>query len=250
MNVAALKITRVFAGGRSEEKDLLSVTEHALEIFVNGKKTASLVCTPTNLLELVAGRLLTLGFIEEKSEIAEINFCESKHRAFVTLLHQIPLEEKTDTELTCCTSNHQLAMNSSISELPILEKAKWNKEEIFALAKEFSKGTVVHTHTAGTHSCILAVDGKPVFTAEDIGRHNALDKAAGYMLLNDLPCERSIVFTSGRVPVDMVEKTIRARIPVLVAKSVPTAQSAELARKHNLTLICRAWEDSFDIVND
>jgi len=249
MNVAPLKITRVFADGKSEENDLIAVTEHALETFINGKKTASLVCTPTNLLELVAGRLLTLGFIEEKSEISEINFCESKHRAFVTLSYPIQLEEKTGTEPTCCTSNHQFAMNCSVSELPILKKANWNNEDIFALAKEFSKGTVVHKHTSGTHSCILAANGKPVFTAEDIGRHNALDKALGHMLLNDIPCENSVVFTSGRVPVDMVEKVIRAKIPILVAKSVPTVQSAELARRHNLTLICRAWEDSFDVIS-
>ena len=248
MNVASVKVTRVFPEGDAEEKEVLVVREHPLAVFVNGTKFAELVCTPTNLLELVAGRLLTGNVIEEKSEIADIQFCETQRRAFVTLSHEVSFASGNAPEPTCCTGNRQFLTRADPNELPCLEKASWKKEHVFALAREFAKGSVVHTHTAGTHSCILAVEGKPVFTAEDIGRHNALDKAVGYMLLHDIPSQKAMLFTSGRVPVDMVEKVILARIPILVSKSVPTAESAELAKSHGLTLIFRAWSDSFDVV--
>lgn len=248
MNVASLKVTRIFPEGGAEEKEVLVVREARLAVFVNGTKFADLVCTPTCLHELVAGRLLTSGVIEEKTEISEIQFCQSQRRAFVTLSHEVSFADCNAPEPTCCTGNRQFLSPADSEDLPCLEKASWKKEDVFALAREFAKGSVVHTHTAGTHSCILAVDGKPVFIAEDISRHNALDKAVGYMLLHDIPSRNAMLFTSGRVPVDMVEKVIRARIPVLVSKSVPTAESAELAKAHGLTLISRAWSDSFELV--
>ena len=74
-----------------------------------------------------------------------------------------------------------------------------------------------------------------------------MDKAVGYALLNGIPLSECMVFTSGRVPVDMVEKVIAAGIPVLVSKSVPTAESVELAKKYNLTLICKAWPDRCEV---
>ena len=88
------------------------------------------------------------------------------------------------------------------------------------------------------------------FKAEDIGRHNAVDKAVGYAVLNDIPLSECMIFTSGRVPVDMVEKVIVAGIPVLVSKSVPTAESVELAEECNLKLICKAWPDQCEIFAD
>ena len=248
MTVSPLKIQKTFPDGSHEEKEILSLNEHRLAIIINGRQIFSLVCTDSNLMELVAGRLLTSGIIEKKDDIAEIRFCESKARVFVTLKEEIIWKESQNLEASCCTKNIEHAKNADEVPLPVLEKATCPPEWIFSIAQEFSKDSIIHTHTAGTHRCILAVEGKILFSAEDIGRHNALDKAVGYMLLNEIPAQKAILFTSGRVPVDMVEKVIRAGVGTLISKSVPTAQSAALARAHKLTLICRAWPDSYDLV--
>ena len=249
MTVSPLKIQKVFPDGSHEEKEILSLNEHRLAIIINGRQIFSLVCTDSNLMELVAGRLLTSGIIDKKEDIADIRFCESKARAFVTLKEEVVWEESQTPEASCCTKNKEFAQNADQAPLPLLQKRDCPSEWIFALAKEFSKDSAIHTHTAGTHSCILAQKGKAIFSAEDIGRHNALDKAIGYMLLNDIPAQKALLFTSGRVPVDMVEKVIRAGVGILISKSVPTAQSAALAREHNLTLICRAWPDSYELID-
>ena len=224
MNIASKEIIRVFPDGKTEKQEILLLKEHRLLIKVNGQNWCSLVCTEINLMELVAGHLLSSGLIEKKDDIKEIRFCETKQKA------EVFLHRKADGAVPLT----QLA--------PVSFKPEW----IFNLAKCFSKESAIHKYTAGTHSCILAREGEPLFIAEDIGRHTALDKALGYMLLNDIPPESIMLFTSGRVPVDMVEKVIRAGVGILISKSVPTAESIELAREYGLKLIFRAWQDSYE----
>ncbi len=86
-----------------------------------------------------------------------------------------------------------------------------------------------------------------LYRTEDIGRHNAMDKAIGYAVRERLDRAGCMLFTTGRVPVDMVRKSVAAGIPVLVSKSVPTGEAVEMAREYGLRLICRAWPDSFEI---
>lgn len=108
----------------------------------------------------------------------------------------------------------------------------------------------MHRQTGGTHSCYLGVRDKYVCSMEDIGRHNALDKCIGYALLEQLELSECILFTTGRIPTDMVQKVIAAGIPVLASKAVPTDQAIELAKKYHLNLICRAWPDRMEIYHD
>lgn len=246
MNVASCKINRVFPDGRSEEQEMLLLKEHRLLINVNGKNFCSLVCTEENLLELVAGHLLSSGLIESKSEIDDIRFCETKSRANVLLSSELDFVPLVKKEESCCSGNEIFFRNADLSSLKKLPSVDVKNEWIFNLAKTFSEDSAIHKHTSGTHSCILARKEKVLFSCEDIGRHTALDKALGFMLLNEIPAEEVLLFTSGRVPVDMVEKVIRAKVGILVSKSVPTEQSVRLAEQYGLKLFFRAWQDSFE----
>lgn len=246
MNISSFKITRHFPDEKKEEKEILLLKEHRLLIKVNRMNWASLVCTDSNLLELVAGHLLSSGLIESKDEIQDIRFCETKETAFV-LLKTSPDFIQTENQVSsCCSANSHFAKAINLSPLKKIKSHVYEDKWIFSLAEEFAKGSALHTHTSGTHSCILAKEGKILFACEDIGRHCALDKVLGYMLLHDYePCEMCI-FTSGRVPLDMVEKVIRCGVGVLVSKSVPTSESLSLSKEYGLTLIFRAWKDSFE----
>jgi FdhD protein len=246
MNIASKEITRVFPDEKTEKQEILLLKEHRLLIKVNGQNWCSLVCTESNLMELVAGHLLSSGLLEKKDDIKEIRFCETKQKAEVFLQHDIFWKQTEKSEASCCPKNEHFFQTDGTVPLMPLASSAFKPEWIFNLAKCFSKESAIHKYTAGTHSCILAREGEPLFIAEDIGRHTALDKALGYMLLNDIPPETVMLYTSGRVPVDMVEKVIRARVCILISKSVPTAESIELAREYGLKLIFRAWPDSYD----
>ena len=129
MTLSSLKVNKVFADGRSETEEILCAEEHLLEIYVNHILFYRLTCTEKNLTELVAGRLLSEGVIDDKSEISEINFCESKKKAFVSLACEIETEKSEKAEATCCTSNLSF-MEKSEKNLTPLKKTEWKTESI------------------------------------------------------------------------------------------------------------------------
>lgn len=230
------------------------VTEHFLEILVNERLFARLVCTPEQLPELVLGRLFTEGLIRACEEVESITLCQQGRKARVFLKESLRLpegpgpNESFSVEPTCCTGNRVfLKAGKSLTPLPA---ADYRPEWIFQLVRVFAEDSKLHRETGGTHSCYLGVAGKCVFHSEDISRHNALDKCIGYGVRMGIPMEKCILFTTGRVPADMAEKAVAAGVPVLVSKAVPTDAAVELAARYNLTLICRAWPDSYTVFHE
>lgn len=198
------------------------LTEHSLEVVVNQTFTMSFVCLPQYLPELVIGHLATEGIISSIQEIKQIKFLNSGTYAEVTLTHPLP---ELPTALTPVT--------------PIFWKTEW----IFALADRFADGMPLHSQTFATHSCFLAQKEQLLFECEDLGRHNALDKAVGSALLRELPLSECLLYSSGRMPSDMMCKALRAGIPILASKGAPTAKAVELARQYDLTMLCAARRD-------
>lgn len=238
-----------------EIKEASLIREHLIEIIINETPAFRIVCTPNRISELVLGRMATEGIIESADDVDSLYICESADRARVYLKQGIALKTDkgvTQTEPTCCTDNKVLANLEIESEkqLKPLERAEYSADDIFALAKKFSGNASLHKKTKGTHSCYLSYKGEYKGVFEDIGRHNALDKAVGYALINGFRLKDCILFTTGRVPVDMAKKAIIAGIPVLASKAVPTAEAVDMARRYNLTLICSAWPDSYEIYNE
>lgn len=219
------EIISVLPDGSREQGEKPLLREHSLKISVNGEQRFNIICTGEYIKELTVGRLLTEGLIGSAQDIESLVTDKDGHTAEVVL--------KSDPINT--------------NEYHKLPQATWSDGEIFALAKRFSEGTQMHHVTQCTHSCFLAKGSELLFCCEDIGRHNAVDKAVGHAVLNGIDLSGCMLFTSGRVPTDMVMKTVAAGIPVLVSKSVPTAESVETAHKYGLTLICRAYPDRFEI---
>ena len=145
---------------------------------------------------------------------------------------------------TCCTGNRVLN-DYFITDQPMtpVTPVPWKKQWIFDLADCFANGTPLHSQTWATHSCFLACDGELLFQCEDIGRHNALDKAIGYALRHNIDLKKCVVYSSGRIPTDMAIKAIRAGIPVLASKASPSAEAVAMAKEYHLTLICAARRD-------
>lgn len=229
------------------------IREHFIEVSINETPVLKLACTPNRLSELVMGRIVTEGLIRSGDDVESLYICENANRARIYLKEGIALEKGEDepqTEPTCCTDNRILGSFQTRKDLQPLTRVAYSEKSIFALIGKFRENASLHKKTTGTHSCYLSYKEEYRGVFEDIGRHNALDKAVGYALINSMEFEHCMLFTTGRVPIDMVRKVVIAGIPILVSKAVPTADAVEMARQYNLTLICRAWPDSYEVYNE
>ena len=226
--------------------------EHFVLVIINGVPAMRLVCSPTDLTEMVIGRLYTEGIITSLEEVLHISVCESGREVRVQLdkLPERRVGEFVDTVGSCCSGNHLLTDAFTDERLPEkLPKAQFEEDWIFSLAKRFEEEpSELFLETHSVHSCYLARQGELLYNCVDIGRHNAMDKVIGCALRDGILLSECMLFSSGRLPTDMVAKAIRAGIPVLCSKTNCTDKGAELARKFNLTLIVYAGSKGFIVV--
>ncbi len=268
----------VGSDGQTAIKRRSVLVEHAIDVYINNLHTMKLICIPTQLTELVLGRLLTEGIISGAEDVEEIYICRYGKQAFVTLKEggedstepeqffrrekdgeerltrdgDTPEAKKTEeayVEVTpsCCTGN-RILNDYFVKDLPLkkIDPIDWKADWIYALSKRFEEGMPLHSQTGATHSCFLMQEGKILFTCEDIGRHNALDKAIGYALRQGIDPKKCIVFSSGRIPTDMAMKAIQAGIPILASKASVSDAAIELAEEYGLTLLGKCRTQVFE----
>lgn len=195
----------------------------------------------------------TKNLYKEKNNVERwITFyCEQGARARVYLKEGVEFFSslnQTKDETSCCQDNKSYFKTNKLPER-LKSGLEIKSEYVFDMAKKFAEDSKIHKMTSGTHAAYLFHNGKMVVSFEDIGRHNALDKVIGYMYINDYNPSECMVFTTGRVPVDMVRKAIYSKLGALVSKAVPTLDAVVLAKEYNLNLVCRAWQDSFQVFN-
>ena len=199
--------------------------EHRLALRVDGEPFVSFVCTRDRLRELALGRLCTDGRIAQAADVLSLRFSEDEEQAEASLRPGAG-----------CGAG-----------LALTDRSTWRSEDIFRLAAHLQGAMPLHDATFGTHGAALLHRGDVCFCCEDIGRHNAIDKAVGAALIRGVPLEECVLYTTGRIAVDIVRKTAAAGVPVLVSRALPTAEALALAKSLRLSLIGRAWETQYEL---
>ncbi len=163
-------------------------TEHAAVIYVNEQPAFRVVCTPQLLPQLALGRLLTEGWIASAEEVEQISVCAEGLKVNIYLNHPLTSRRAAAQEVSsCCTDNVALGSPVEVQPLRTVPHLDVQPEWVDALAAAMSAGLPLYQATHAVHSCFVLHEGRILCACEDIGRHNALDKAVGSMLLAGVP---------------------------------------------------------------
>jgi len=222
--VDKLDIVRYIGGEYVPLRDLM-VHEMALQLEISDIACRTLFCSPSELRELVVGHLLTQGYIRSLEDILSLKLDEENGKAVVRLAQQ----------------------GNKLSGEPLSDKFVFDPQILLANQQRFYDNSTLQKATAGTHRCALCDDSGTYFACIDISRHNCMDKLAGKALLNGTVLRDKYILTSGRIPMDMIQKVAAIGVPMIVSRSTPTIAAVETARAANITLLGFSRENRFNI---
>ncbi|WP_310938354.1 formate dehydrogenase accessory sulfurtransferase FdhD [Clostridium sp. SHJSY1] len=227
----------------NEEVAELLVREYPLTIFLNGKKLATLLCSPENLKALTIGFLRTEGLITTNEDIESFNLNEEKGITEVITKNKDSVREgffSKKIDLDSIKDQSDDGINSFLEALnckPVLSDAKININKIFEFMRKNLDYSDVFKNTGGVHCVALCDNREMLVVYEDVARHNALDKVIGESLMRGIFFKDKVVILSGRVSLEMILKAAKLEIPIIISKSAPTSLSVALAKKLNITLV-------------
>src|SRR5437667_8479691 len=232
-------------GGRVSEVAADVVREQPLTIHVNGEKFLTLLCSPMMLEALVVGYLWMEKVIGDVEEIARVEVSPVDGRAEVTLTHAVTLP--TERILTSgCGGGITFRIDHRL--FPRLHSTvKVRPAQLAARMKELFQAAVHYQRSRGIHGAALADGERVLIVAEDVGRHNAVDKVKGEALLRDIPTEDRLLLSTGRVSSEMLLKAARMGVPVVASRTSPTEMAVALAEQLGVTVCGYVRADTLNV---
>lgn len=229
-----IRITKVREGQVEEADDLIAI-EKKVRISVNGQNVLNLYCSPVMIREFIVGVIYNEGLISGEWCADRISIVHGEE-----ILVDIPSAGTVSTSIERTITSGCAGGISLMKGLPQRirdDGTQFGLEPIRDIFREFQKMSDVYRITGGVHSAALT-DGRAMLAfAEDIGRHNAVDKVIGYSILEDISLDGRMLLASGRLSSEIALKCSRCGIPVLVSRAAPTSLAVEIAEKTGLTMI-------------
>ena len=220
--------------GTSEYLEDLVALERKVRISVNGREAVSLYCTPHMVKELVVGLLMTEGIIRG-------NWCAERMSIVYgeEILVDVPAEGEVVAEGKTITSGCAggITFERKIEEKAITDPFTLDRSRLRYVFRDFQARSELYKLTGCIHSAALSDGDILLCFAEDIGRHNAVDKVIGYALLEQIPFSGKILLASGRISSEISSKCSRWGIPVLATRTAPTHLALEIAEKRGVTVV-------------
>ncbi len=231
--------------GRLEEVKGEVVREQPLTVHVNGERFLTLLCSPFQLEALVVGYLWMEKVVEDLGEISRLDISEVDGRADVTLSH--PVELPTERILTSgCGGGITFRIDPRL--FPRLQSSlRVAPRQLSARLKELFERATHYQASRGIHGAALADGDRLLVTAEDVGRHNAVDKVKGEALLRGIETVDRVLLSTGRISSEMLLKAARMCVPVVASRTSPTEMAVGLAEQLGITVIGYLRPDSLNL---
>jgi FdhD protein len=239
------RLTRRVEGVDHAGKTVItSVTvERPLTLYLNGQEIVTMMTIGDYPEYLALGYLLNQNMIHDDDHITSIDHDDDIDTVVVRTAMKTTFEEKVKKKTLTSGCAQGTVFGDVMEKFETISlpeghiiKTSW----LATLVKKINTTPSLYLKAGAIHGCILAHEDKPLLYMEDVGRHNAVDKIAGYMYQNEMSGHDKIFYTTGRLTSEMVIKTVQMGIPILVSRSGFTAWGVELAKQVGLTLIGRA----------
>ncbi len=241
-----------YEGGRVLPCDHRPVDEYPLTLTVNGVELATLVSSPHDLGALVAGFLRMQRLVSVPGDILSMGICADSGVADVRIRRELPARLTPTLTSGCGTG---IVFNIPVPEgepgagvLPAHSPPRTvSPTEIFGLMDEMASLAEGYRGQGGIHSAAVGENGKVMLFAEDIGRHNTLDRIAGAAMLKGIDLSGKVLATSGRVSSEMAGKAALLGIALVASRTSPTTLAVRLCREHGITLVGYLRGKSFNV---
>ena len=219
------------------------VTEKPLTVFLNGQEIVTLMTIGDEPELLAVGFLLNQNMLRLGDKISGIEYEDDLDVVVVRTDRETDFEKvlKKKTITSGCAQGTVFGdLMDKLSSISLSPSDRLRTSWLYELSKKINNTPSLYLEAGAIHGCVLCKQNHPLIYMEDVGRHNAIDKIAGYMFLNNIEPIDKIFYTTGRLTSEMVIKTVQMRVPILVSRSGFTAWGVELAREAGLTLVGRA----------
>jgi FdhD protein len=218
------------------------VVERALTIFLNAQEIVTAMTINDHPEYLALGYLLNQNMLQPTDVVTGVDYDEELAVVVVRTERATDYEHKLrkKVQTSGCAQGTAFGDLMEVIENARLPAAELRTSWLYSLTNRINTTPSLYLEAGAIHGCVLAARDRPLVYMEDVGRHNAVDKIAGWMFREGVAAADKIFYTTGRLTSEMVIKTVRMGIPILVSRSGFTAWGVELARKANLTLIGRA----------
>lgn len=230
--------------------DAETIVEAPVSLTVNGVVWISFMCTPLFLEALSVGFLFNEGLIQNMNEVADVRVCEHGDNVDVWLTRDVqqPTSWRRTSGCTGGVTAVDLLAKPNISFDGNIPKV--NPEAIGQLVEMLFESQSLYRETGGVHTSALSDGEKILISAEDIGRHNTLDKIAGLCMMNNIWPETRILITTGRISSEMLQKAAQLNAPILISRTSPSSLSIEMAERYGITLIGYARKHRFNVYSN
>ncbi|MFQ5625338.1 MAG: formate dehydrogenase accessory sulfurtransferase FdhD [Methyloligellaceae bacterium] len=228
------------------------VTEQPLTLFLNGQEIVTMMTIGDHPDLLAVGYLFNQNMLSAEDVISSIDYDGDLGVVVVRTERETDYEDKLKKKVQtsgCAQGTIFGDLMEEFEDAQLNEAARVHTSWLYQLQNKINTAPSLYLKAGAIHGCVLCRQDKPLLYVEDVGRHNAVDKIAGYMLLNTIGGEDKIFYTTGRLTSEMVIKTVKMGIPVLLSRSGFTAWGVELARQAGLTLIGRMRGKRFVVLS-
>lgn len=228
-----------------DEVDSSTIFETPVSLTVNSEIWLTFMCTPLDLEAMAVGFLYNEGVISSCNDVASVRICASGDNVDIWLNHETEKPTKWNRTSGCTGGVTAVEIEKDIK--PIANGSLLDAKKVGDLIGKLFESQKIYRSTGGIHTSALSDGENIVISAEDIGRHNTLDKIAGKYLLEEIDLPQRIILSTGRISSEMLQKSARIGASTVISRTAPSGLAIELAEKYGITLIGYARRNQFNL---